>query len=81
MLKGQSATYGSIVCNHRPQKVDPNQAHLVVGRDRGGYPFYVSIPTTDLVTAKILMNSVVFTKGANFWTMDIKNFYLNTPMK
>eukprot|EP00957_Ditylum_brightwellii_P022349 1686567-Ditylum_brightwellii.AAC.1 len=81
MPKGRSATYGSIVCNHRPQKADLNQACLVVGRDRVEYPFDVSTPTADLVIDKILMNSVISTNGAKFWTMDIKNFYLNTPMK
>eukprot|EP00957_Ditylum_brightwellii_P175481 13360035-Ditylum_brightwellii.AAC.1 len=81
MLKGRAATYGSIVCDHRPQKADPNQARLVVGGDQVEYPFNVSTPTADLATAKILMNSVISTKCAKFWTMDIKNFYLNTPMK
>ena len=26
------------------------------------------------------MNLVISTRGAKFWTMDINNFYLNTPM-
>ena len=29
---------------------------------------------------KILLNSVVSTPGAKFMTIDISNFYLNTPM-
>ena len=33
-----------------------------------------------MLVAKILMNSVVSTRGARFMTMDISNFYLNTPM-
>ena len=33
-----------------------------------------------MMVAKILFNSVVSTKGARFMTMDISNFYLNTPI-
>ena len=34
-----------------------------------------------LFTIKFLLNSVVSTPGAKFMTLDIKNFYLNTPIK
>ena len=30
---------------------------------------------------KLLLNSAVLTNGAKFFTIDIKNFYLNTPME
>ena len=33
-----------------------------------------------MLTVKILLNSVISTKGARFMTIDIKDFYLNTPM-
>jgi hypothetical protein len=33
-----------------------------------------------LTTAKILINSVISTLGAKFLVIDIKNFYLNTPL-
>ncbi|EJK49677.1 hypothetical protein THAOC_31417, partial [Thalassiosira oceanica] len=34
-----------------------------------------------MLVAKILFNSVISTRGAKFMTMDISNFYLNTPLK
>ena len=37
-------------------------------------------PTVDLNTVKILLNSIVSTLNAKFMTIDIKDFYLNTPM-
>ena len=37
-------------------------------------------PTAELLTIKILLNSVISTPGAKFMTIDISNFYLNTPM-
>jgi hypothetical protein len=38
-------------------------------------------PTADMTLVKILLNSVIFTKDASCVTLDIKDFYLNTPMK
>eukprot|EP00957_Ditylum_brightwellii_P124181 9466301-Ditylum_brightwellii.AAC.1 len=75
---GRKDTYGSIVVDYCLQKADPNCVRLVVSGDQVEYPFEFSTPTADLVTAKILTNSVIPTKGAKFWTIDIKNFYLNT---
>jgi hypothetical protein len=44
------------------------------------YPFNVGTPTANLLTIKLLINSVILTPGAKFFPMDIKNFYLCTPM-
>ena len=37
--------------------------------------------TADLTTCKLHMNSVVSTPGAKFAGGDVKDFYLNTPLK
>ena len=34
-----------------------------------------------MLTVKVLLNSVISTPGAKFMTIDIKNFYLCTPME
>eukprot|EP00957_Ditylum_brightwellii_P197990 15084131-Ditylum_brightwellii.AAC.2 len=81
MPAGRRVTYSQIVCDYRRQKADPNRVRLMVGGDCVEYPFEVSTPTTDLVTAKLLMNSVTSTEGAKFLRIDIKSFYLNTPME
>jgi hypothetical protein len=39
-----------------------------------------STRTAGLTTTKILINSVISTKGARFLVVHIKNFYLNTPL-
>ena len=54
---------------------------MVAGGDRVHYPGDAGTPTADLLTVKLLINSVISTPGAKFFTMDIKDFYLNTPMK
>jgi hypothetical protein len=51
-----------------------------VGGDQIEYPGDKSTRTEGLTTAKILINSVISTKGASFMVVDIKNFYLNTPL-
>ena len=44
------------------------------------YPGKVATPTAEMLTAKLLFDSVVSTPGAKFMTMDISNFYLMTPL-
>jgi hypothetical protein len=74
-------TYGLITCLIQPEKIDePNRTRLVAGGDRVHYPGDTSTPTANLLTIKILINSIISTAGAKFMTMDIKDFYLNTPM-
>ncbi len=38
------------------------------------------MPTVDMVTVKLHLNSVISTKGAHYCTIDLKDFYLMTPM-
>ena len=77
----KDVTYGRIVVDYRPQKADPYRTRLTVGGDRINYPFDVSTPTADLTTIKMLWNSTISSKKARFCTMDVKNFYLMTPME
>ncbi len=54
---------------------------MVAGGDRVHYPGDApGTPTANLLTVKILINSIISTAGAKFMTMDIKDFNLNTPM-
>jgi hypothetical protein len=77
----KDVTYGLITCSIRPEKIEePNRTKLVAGGDRVYYPFNAGTPTADLLTVKLLINSVISTPGARFFTMDITNFYLGTPM-
>jgi hypothetical protein len=77
----KDVTYGTFVCTVRPEKKEPNRTRFVVGGDRINYPGEVATPTADMLVAKLLFNSVISTRGAKFMTMDISNFYLNTPLK
>ena len=66
--------------NYRPEKSDPNRVRLAAGGDCINYPGDCSTPTDNMLTVKLLLNSVISTKGAKFMSIDIKIFYLNTPM-
>ena len=59
----------------------PYQTRLTVGGNLIAYPRDCGTPTVDLLTVKLLLNSVVSTPGAKFITINIKDFYLNTPME
>ena len=76
----RGVTYGRVVVNYRPKKDDPYRTRLTVGGDRLHYPGDCGTPTVDLLTVKLLLNSVISTAGARFMTIDIKDFYLNTLM-
>ena len=53
---------------------------MVGGGDRVHYPGNAGTPTANLLTVKLLINSTISTPSANYMTMDIKDFYLNTSM-
>ena len=76
----KDATYGHVVVNYRPEKWDPYRTCLTVGGNLIVYPGDCGTPTVDLLTVKLLLNSVISTPDAKFMTIDIKDFYLNTPM-
>jgi hypothetical protein len=56
------------------------RTRLTVGGDQIEYPGDKSTRTAGLTTAKIIINSVISTLGAKFLVIDIKIFYLNTPL-
>jgi hypothetical protein len=78
--KDRKVTYGRIVVSIRPQKTEVERTPLTVGGNLIDYPGKVSTETADLTTAKILFNSVLSDRNSKFMGMDLKNFYLNTPL-
>ena len=57
-----------------------HRTRLTVGGDKVHYPGDVGTPTADLTLVKLHLNSVISTSGARYMTLDVNNFYLNTPM-
>ena len=54
---------------------------MCTGGNLINFPEDTGTPTADLLTIKLLVNSIVSTKNAKMVTMDLKDFYLNTPME
>ena len=76
-------TYASFVCDHRPLKPEPFRVRIVVGGDKLMYEYDAGSPAASFLEAKLIINSTISdsTKGARFFTADIKDFFLATPMK
>ena len=78
--KDRTVTYGRVVVYNRPQKKDPNRVRITAGGNLIQYPGELTTRTADLTTSKLLWNSVLSTEEARFMGIDIKSFYLETPL-
>ena len=72
-------TQGKIVCTLQPQKVDVNRTRLTMGGDRINMYMDCGTPTANLLTVKLLFNSIVSTPGEIVLGLDLKDFYLKLP--
>ena len=63
-------TYGQIVCDYWEGKEDTNREILFVGGNKLKSAIDWSTPTSDLFTVKLLLNSVVLTEEAKFFTLN-----------
>jgi hypothetical protein len=54
---------------------------MTVFGDRIEYPGEVATKTADLTVTEAILNSVCSTKAALYMNMDIKNYYLGTPLE
>jgi hypothetical protein len=73
-------TYGKIVCDYKPHKKEKERVRLMVGGDRLDFSGDVATSTAEIATFKILINSTLSTKDAAMMMMDIKIYYLGTPL-
>ena len=76
-MKG--VTYGQSVCTIHPKKAKQNCMRFTVGGDQINYPNEVATPAAEMFVTKMLFDSIISTKGANFMTIDTSNFYPMTP--
>jgi hypothetical protein len=52
----------------------------MMGGNLINYPADCGTPTADILTIKRMFNNVISTPNSNFMTINIKDFYLMTPM-
>ena len=60
----KDVTYGKFVVDYRENKEEKKRVRLTVGGDRINYPDEVATPTADLLTVKLMINSVISTPHA-----------------
>jgi hypothetical protein len=77
----KDVTYGSFSCDFKPNKEEKECTRLTVGGNRINYSDDCGKPTADMILFKILVNSILFTPNAKCIMIDIKDFYLQTPME
>ena len=75
------ATNCRAVADYNEHKPDPYRVRLTAGGDKVVYTEYVGTPTVDISTVKIHLNSVISTLDALYTMVDLKDFYLNTPLE
>jgi hypothetical protein len=78
--KDRQITYGKIVFDYKPHKKEKQRVRLTVGHDRLDYSGDVATSTADITTFKILINSPLSTADAAMMMINIKNYYLGTPL-
>ena len=79
----RKVTYANFVCDYRPLKSEKFRVRMTVGGDKLDYFDNTSSPTASLVETKLLINSVISdhkSKNSRFCSMDLKDFFLTTPM-
>ncbi len=72
--------YSRTVVDHHSQNKDPNCVRITVGGNLIKYPFELTTRTTDMVSSKLLWNSMISTKGEDFAGANIMNMYLDMPL-
>jgi hypothetical protein len=78
--KYRKITYGKLVCDFKPNKTEKHRVRVTVGGDILDYSGETATSNADITTFKILINSTLSTKNAKMMMMDIKIYYLGTPL-
>jgi hypothetical protein len=78
--KDRTTTYGKLVCDFKPNKTEKHRVGLTVGGNRLDYSGYTTMSTAYITTFKILINITLSTSEAKMIMMDIKKYYLGTPL-
>ena len=79
--KGKKSMYARVEVDFCPQKEDPNWVRITAGGNLIKYAGELTTRTADLMTAKMIWNSVIVTDSEKFMGLGIGNFYLETPIE
>lgn len=60
--------------------MEPRRTRLPFSARQMGVNMDCGTPTASIPTINLLLNIIISTPGTKFMEIDIKNFYLNTPL-
>ena len=83
VLHNKTVTYANFICDYRPLKSEPFRVRMTVGGDKLQYDEDTGSLTVSLLEAKLLANNVISDckkHNSKFCAIDLKDFFLNTPM-
>ena len=80
MPANRVSAHTSMVSEIRPHKPDTLRVRITVGGGNIELNYDVGTPTTELSTAKILINSTLYTPGAKWCGFELVSMYLNTGL-
>jgi hypothetical protein len=69
-----------IVIDHWPQKDDPNRVCITIVGNFIDYPYKLTTRSANMVSSKIMWNSIISMPNTKFGGTNIKNMYLKTPL-
>jgi hypothetical protein len=78
--KDRKISYGKIVCDYKTHKKEKERVRLNVGGDILDYSDDIATSRADITTFKILVNSTLSIEDIAMVMMDIKNYYISTPL-
>ncbi len=78
--KQKEICHTMVVCEVQPEKDDPDCTRITIGGNCICFWGDVGTNIASLELIKLLLNSVLLCPGAHFSSIELKNFYLDTPM-
>ena len=78
--QSKDVTYGLVVVDYIPHTEEPHRTRPTVGGDLIVYTGDLNTPTSDVTTAKLIIDSTISTTGERYMCCNKKNFYLVTPL-
>ena len=80
VTKQKKVTYGRVVAEINPHKVETHHVRLTVGGDILDFDRVTATQCASMYATKILMNSTISTPRSKLMTMYLRYFYHGTPV-
>ena len=79
--QNKTVTHARITADYREEKEDLYCIRIALGGNLINYSGPTTSTTADIITLKLLWNSVISTPDSKYICLDVKNYYLQAPLK